>query len=299
MARRARNLAFAHGRGGAVVLVYHRIAEAESDPFRICVAPSRFAEHLDILRTLATTLPLSTLSQAGPLPPRSVALTFDDGYEDNLSVALPVLKQFEVPATVFAVTANLGSEFWWDRLSRLPPAPLEEYARRFLPSSAGGRDPRKLVHAHLRTLEEPARNEALRQLAVSVPAGAPTGRSLTEAELKELSASPLIEVGAHTHTHTDLGALNVDQQRREIEVNRDRLEAITGQRPSSFAYPFGRFANFTEETVRVVRELGFQSACTAEPGVVSRWTDRLELPRLWVDNCSGDLFRERLLRWLR
>jgi len=303
MARRARNLAFAHARGGAIILVYHRITDAEVDPFRICVSPGHFVEHLDVLRTVATTVPLSTLSRPGRLPPRCVALTFDDGYEDNLTAALPALERLEVPATVFAVTANQGSEFWWDRLSRVPPAAMEHWVQS-LQLTLGGRDlhrrdPRRVVHAHLRALDDPARNAALRQLGDAGPAGTPEGRSLTEAELRQLAASPLIEIGAHTHSHADLAALNPEQQRREIEVNGERLEAITGHRPSSFAYPFGRFANFTSETVRVLRELGFSAACTAEPGVVSRWTERLELPRLWVGDWTGDLFRKRLLQWLR
>jgi peptidoglycan/xylan/chitin deacetylase (PgdA/CDA1 family) len=299
MARRARNLAFARLRGGAVILVYHRIASSEVDPFRVCVSPGRFAEHLDVLRTTATVVPLSTLTRPGRLPPRCVALTFDDGYEDNLTAALPALERFEVPATVFAVTAYQGSEFWWDRLSRVPPSALVQYVQGSLEAAPGRRDPLRVVHAHLRALDEAARNEALLQLGGAGPASGPHGRSLSAAELKQLAESRLIEIGAHTHSHADLAALDAGRQRREIEENRERLEAVTGRRPSTFAYPFGRFANFTAETVGLLRELGFSAACTAEPGVVSGWTERFELPRLWVGDWTGDVFRERLLRWLR
>ena len=107
-----------------LVLVYHRVAKTHSDPWSLSVTPEHFAEHLEALRQHAVPLRLQQLSRAlakGTLPGRSVVVTFDDGYADNLHNAKPLLERYEVPATVFLPSGFIGSEneFWWDELDRL------------------------------------------------------------------------------------------------------------------------------------------------------------------------------------
>ena len=108
----------------AVILLYHRVAESNSDPQWLCVTPKHFAEHLEILRKHSYPMQLQQLVQAlrdGDLPNLAVILTFDDGYADNLYNAKPLLLRYELPATVFVTTGYLGDgrEFWWDELDRL------------------------------------------------------------------------------------------------------------------------------------------------------------------------------------
>jgi peptidoglycan/xylan/chitin deacetylase (PgdA/CDA1 family) len=121
---------------------------------------------------------------------------------------------------------------------------------------------------------------------------------MSEPELARMAESRLITIGGHTHTHADLGALGPPAQLREIRMNRTEIERITEARPESFAYPFGRFSNFSRVTVDLLREEGFGLACTAEPGVVRRSTHSLHLPRLWVQNWPGDEFERRVRRWM-
>lgn len=108
---------------GALILLYHRIATVEVDPWGLAVTPGHFAEHLEVLRHVAIPVRLDELCHTiagAPTPRLKVAVTFDDGYADNLHAALPILEHFDVPATFF-VTAGLverGGEFWWDRLER-------------------------------------------------------------------------------------------------------------------------------------------------------------------------------------
>lgn len=112
------------GRRG-VVLLYHRVAELERDPWELAVSPARFDAHVAMLRRRFHALPLAELAEAvrahRPLPRRAVAITFDDAYGDNARAALPVLERHRVPATLFAVSGMVGSarEFWWDELERL------------------------------------------------------------------------------------------------------------------------------------------------------------------------------------
>jgi len=112
------------GRPAGVVLLYHRVADLDSDPQRLAITPSRFAQHLELLTRCYRPLPLkelATRARAGTLPDRAVAVTFDDGYADLIENAKPLLDRFDVHATLFVTTSLLGStrEFWWDDLERL------------------------------------------------------------------------------------------------------------------------------------------------------------------------------------
>ena len=108
----------------ALVLLYHRVADLPSDPQLLCVTTQHFAEHLEVLRKRGHPMGLQQLVQAlraRNLPHRAVAITFDDGYADNLRNAKRLLEGHDIPATVFVTTGYVGHEreFWWDELDRL------------------------------------------------------------------------------------------------------------------------------------------------------------------------------------
>lgn len=114
-----------------LILGYHRVAQTTCDPLELCVSPDNFAEQLDVLRRRTDVIDLNSLERgfrSGKLPRRTVAITFDDGYQDILQTARPLLAKRDMPCTVFAVTGALGQEFWWDSLSRIiyTPATLPE-----------------------------------------------------------------------------------------------------------------------------------------------------------------------------
>ena len=120
-----------------LVLVYHRVVKVLSDPWSLAVTPEHFAEHLEASRQHAVPLRLQQLSRAlakGPiLSRRSVVVTFDDGYADNLYNAKPLLQRYDVPATIFLPSGFIGSEggCWWDELDRLllQPGRLPKHLR--------------------------------------------------------------------------------------------------------------------------------------------------------------------------
>jgi peptidoglycan/xylan/chitin deacetylase (PgdA/CDA1 family) len=108
----------------AAILLYHRVAEVETDPWQLCVTPQHFAEHLEVLRKHVNIVPLQELVASlknGKLPRRAVVITFDDGYADNLLNAKPILEKYDAPATIFIATGYLGHrrEYWWDELDKL------------------------------------------------------------------------------------------------------------------------------------------------------------------------------------
>lgn len=313
---------------GPIILLYHQVAELEHDRWSLAVSPRNFAEHLDVLarrrHPVALRRMTADLRQQG-LDCRQVAVTFDDGYLDNLTRAKPILERYGIPATVFVVSNAVGQdrEFWWDELDRLllgehelPLAltlRIEGWERRW--DLRGGQPetglfgrrtiPPGRLHRTLwrrfRTLPDAARWEALE--ALRAWAGLPrTGRDdrrvMTAAQLRDLADGSLIEIGAHTTTHSRLSALSAEEQYAEIQGSKARLEEIVGAPVTNFSYPFGGRFDVSAVTVDAVARAGFVSACTTRAGVLRRSTNPFRLPRLYVGDWPGDEFERRLAPWL-
>jgi peptidoglycan/xylan/chitin deacetylase (PgdA/CDA1 family) len=302
------------GGGAAVILTYHRVADAPDDSRGIAITPARFAEHVRALADryepmMAGEL-MRRLSEGERLPRRGLCLTLDDGYSDALSTALPVLSKHGVPATVFVCSGyvDVPREFWWDELERLimHPADLPRHIEltagdarcATAPPSEDGtgrpqsRPDRIAVLRYLTGLLEPlsseAREDALRQIREQTGqerlVRADT-RPLTASELVRLADSGLVEIGAHTVNHVRLGSRPLAEQRSEIEQSKRRLEEMTGSAVVSFSYPHGTAGSFTSATQRLVREAGFLGAVTTRLGTLLPWgsasrgSDRFALPR--------------------
>ena len=114
-----------HSRGRhALILLYHRVTHLPNDRWSIAVTPEHFDEHMALVRRRSNVVPLSGLDAALAAPnarTMTIAVTFDDGYADNLYEALPILQRHDVPATVFVASDPIvrAREFWWDDLERL------------------------------------------------------------------------------------------------------------------------------------------------------------------------------------
>jgi peptidoglycan/xylan/chitin deacetylase (PgdA/CDA1 family) len=124
-------------------------------------------------------------------------------------------------------------------------------------------------------------------------------RCLTEDELRELAEGELVEIGAHTLTHPVLADLAPDQQQHEIGGSKRRLEALTGKKISSFAYPYGKKNHYTQHTVATVQANGFACACSNFGGLVTRSSNRFTLPRFQPLDWDGDQFAEVVEGWYR
>lgn len=104
----------------ARILLYHRIAESQADPHLLCVSQKNFRDQIKYLKENYSVIPLVKMVQdirTNKVKNKSVAITFDDGYADNLHNAVPILKEFNVPATIFIVAGYIGSQelFYWDK----------------------------------------------------------------------------------------------------------------------------------------------------------------------------------------
>jgi peptidoglycan/xylan/chitin deacetylase (PgdA/CDA1 family) len=300
----------------AVILLYHRVADvpAGTDPHDLCVSPLRFAEQMEVLRRQFTVLPMSKLASeiaGGRMPYRSVAVTFDDGYADNLETAKPILERHDIPATVFATTGEVGrtEEFYWDECERLfqTVAPRGRRLRLGTPDvdrewtlGAPGSPARRRalleVCEVIRGLAPEERRCAVTRIRGWAGASAevrPTHRAMTDDELACLSSGGLIEVGAHTENHPALTELPWDQQLAEIANSKSRLEAVLGRAVEGFAYPYGLH---DARSVDAAQSAGFRWACTTEEHAARHASEPLRLPRFDLGNCDGDAFERTLWR---
>lgn len=307
-----------------LILMYHRIADEPVDHFEMAVSPKHFEEHLDVLRRLRRPLPLSEFVHqmiSGTLPSDAVALTFDDGYVDNLLIGKPLLAAADVAATVFFLTGYVDrpQELWWDELAQLillengsqtfeltvrqdsmrfdfgaePLAhedgatPAASLARRRAALSA-------LWH-ELRVLEDEERQSVmhkLRSILASRDHRAGLSRVMTGEELRAITSDGLVTIGAHTITHPVLMGLGAGVCRREITESKLACEVLLGKPVVAFAYPYGEFDRVSRE---MVKGAGFAFACSTQPAPVTAGSDLFALPRVRIPNVSGDTF-ERLLR---
>jgi peptidoglycan/xylan/chitin deacetylase (PgdA/CDA1 family) len=303
-------------RRAPVILMFHRIADPPCDPWALTVSPLRFEEQMRALR--AWSIPLSMTEfvrrlEDGTLPALAVAVTFDDGYVDNLRVAKPILEKVGVPATVFLTTGFLGQqkEFWWDELARLILV-RREAARGalviggrtvpvHLPAMPEGAKPRSTwrtwerprtareclyveLWKALQLLDHRARDLGMhdvRQLFGRDSASA-DDFPMTAEDVKRLIAGPGIEIGAHSKTHPPLSTLGLTERRSEIQESRTACEELTGTPIEGFAYPHG---DLDAVTMDLVRDSGFHWACSVRPAAVNRSRfDLFNLPRLQVQN---------------
>ena len=113
----------------------------------------------------------------------------------------------------------------------------------------------------------------------------------------ELASHDLAEIGCHSHTHPVLSALPPEAQDAEIRCNAAALTQITGRPPNAFSYPFGRPGDYGRPARRALLKSGFDIACCNQPAAVTRWHDRLELPRIYVHDVDASGLERALSRW--
>ena len=317
---------------GARILLYHRVSALQRDPQWLAVAPENFEQQLRLLARESNVVPLEQLRQlvlAGRIPRRTVAVTFDDGYADNLLEAAPLLMRSGLPATIFVSSdaGRAGRELYWDELERLllhgdvlparatlevagsvhqfdlgdgePPASRAWNATQ--PAATGRQRSYLGLCALLRSLDDPARQAALEALRVQL--GRPAGvrqenRMLDPDQLRRLAASAQIVIGAHAVTHPVLAQLSPGRQEEEIAGSRRELERLLGKPVTAFAYPYGGRGDFDATSRRLVREAGFTLACANISGVVRPGTDLFALPRVLVRDWPAAVFARQLAGWL-
>jgi len=285
-----------------LILRYHALTDGERDVSYaapdICLPARAFELQMAFVRKHYRVLTLdevaAALARGGELPPRSLAITFDDGYADNHRLARPILARLGLPATVYVATAAADGQdvFWVSAVralalaARAPELVVPGMAPITLPAS-GSRD--AAIKALTRALVElPAAGRTERMHAVATAAGIDlerllAGTMMTWAQVKDL-ASAGWTIGAHTVNHQNVAVVDPAVAETEIMRSRDAIADAAGTSVCHFCYPNtgGRHRYFSPQVVEILRRNGFRSATTSVPGALKPGADPFLLPRLGV-----------------
>jgi peptidoglycan/xylan/chitin deacetylase (PgdA/CDA1 family) len=244
---------------------------------------------LQALRRVATVVPLGdaldALAAGRALPPRAVALTFDDGYRDNLDLAVPLLEELGLPATFFLVPEVLDRSIvpWWERIARAFTRTTRaslSWDGRIWPIGHGEGAPWDPVAARLKELRQDERLSAVAEIVEQLDPE-------QESELSDLfldwdGARALARhaaVGAHSYDHAILANESAEAQRHNLQLARDVLEDELERSIELLAYPNGTAADFDGATIDAARAAGYQHAITTIPGWNASETGAFELRR--------------------
>jgi peptidoglycan/xylan/chitin deacetylase (PgdA/CDA1 family) len=291
---------------GLVILLFHGV-----------VGPSRHAvrnytqKHLGreffarLMTELARTGRAMSMEQViehheagADLPPRSFAVTFDDGFENNCSVAAPILADLSIPATFYVTSGFIehNGMSWIDRIeycieaAAMPGSlrlPWEDRPRRF--ADAAGK---------IAILDQ-LRDRVKRDASIDVDAlitdifaqcgveevhanDDPLDRKMSWRQVAELHAHPLFTVGGHSHTHRILSFLSPEELEREIATSLDLLRERAGIETRHYSYPEGLAHCYSPAVIDALQRRGIACCPTAERGVNRRADDLFRLKRNMV-----------------
>lgn len=277
------------------ILIYHRVLPGR-DPLRPGEPDvAHFRWQMELLAGVFNVLPLSeaiSRLESGTLPARAAAITFDDGYADNFTLALPVLREFRLPATVFVTTGFLnGGRMFNDTVIEsvrrlegdtvdLGAIEIEDFNGIWPLRDAAER--RALVR-HLLPIFKYAdpeyRGRMAARLETLLDARLSNDLMMTDEQVIELHRVG-IEIGAHTVTHPILRNVSAGQAREEMEESKRHLEALLDSPVSMFAYPNGRWGDdYDGFHVDLARAVGFRAAVSTDRGSAGPATDLYRLPR--------------------
>lgn len=278
--------------GLGAVLMLHHVRDNFGDEFspnaHLTVSPDHLENTLQFLRQQnvdiismdeAVTRIATEQKSANGKP--FVAITFDDGYRDNAEIAAPILRQYDVPYTIFVATGLIDgtADLWWDGLEAI----IRKQDRLLVKlsgvvedidcsnSDAKNRSYATLLEYLTTELSEKDQRRWVKELAILYKFDLETLRKnemLRWDELQQLAKDPLCTIGAHTIHHYALARLNDEQALSEVREGARILEAALGQKSKHFAYPYGYPAAAGKRDFELAAKLGFESAVTTRPGVL-------------------------------
>lgn len=286
-----RPLRVLHDRGQAslIVLAYHRImpvGDVDSYPLDlelISATPAEFAWQMNDLRRHMNPVSLGRVMEhldgKAALPPRAVAVTFDDGFNDTYRHAFPILRQHGIPATVFLTTGYIdsGEPFWFELaaylMMRIEPGAiaLEEHAFPFGPSPAERRESLRRLHEILKALPNHRRTAFIHDwtdhFAGQIDgSAADLSRPISWAQVGEMAAAG-VDFGSHTVTHPNLTQLSDKDLSWELAESKRILERHLGREAVMLAYPIGTRSAYDARVIQAAEREGFRLAVSYVPGV--------------------------------
>jgi len=292
-----------HYQGVASVVMYHRLTKERlksssfSPNFFLSVHVEEFEKQLAYYAENFECLSIDDFYQAfiaDSLPSRTLVITFDDGYLDNLTLALPLFEKYKIPASIFVSSAQFeGKNFaWWYSLETLIKTRDKiaiNIAGENLHFEAGSLVEKNNVYEKLNMLikriSPSDRIHLINQLNELVTYDEHSEvQKLTLLDLKALAASPYVTIGAHTVHHHNLSLCQVDVAKQEMLQSKQFLEQQIGKAVDFISYPYGESCHASEREYRLASELGFKAAFTTKISHI-RKNDKnhlFDLPRIGI-----------------
>ena len=278
-------------KGKGAILNYHRVlpsSKIDNSLVNISVSTDNFINQLNYLKKNFNIISLDELllhlkSKSNEF---KVAITFDDGYRDNLNYAYPILEKFNVPATIYIITKFINNKFipWWLKLDF------------FIKNQKKNASTKKKLfnfYKHKLLLSD--------QLTVDKNVLSILGKNnklkynnifLDQKEIQYLSKQKLITIGSHSHSHHNFSQLTEEQTLSEFKTSKSILEKIIKKRILHFSYPYGGYQNINFKFKKLLKNLGYLSAVTTIRKKLYQ-SDQFELPRVFINN-DNHLFRLKL-----
>jgi len=231
------------------------------------------------------------LREGRHLNKKVAVVTFDDGYKDNYNNAFPILKKYEVPATVFLVTGHIGSEnlFWYDKVryliwnTKLKKIKVNGFGDFLLESKSDKLNSSFMIVEKLKKIPNEKKNHLIEKLVnvfdVDIPRGLGKDVILSWDEVKEMSESG-IDFGAHTVTHPILTRIPLDQAKFEISQSKKDIEKRLNKPVDTFCYPNGTSSDFNKNIIDLLKAIGFTCAVTTNPATRPSKMNLYKLGRL-------------------
>lgn len=289
------------------ILAYHRVLppadtdDFDFDPELISASVQGFRRQMQLLSRRFQPVPLmqavEALIGARQLPPNAVAVTFDDGYDDNYLHAFPVLRELHIPATFFVSTDHIDTGLpyafdWFVHMILCTPARELSIPEVGLVHPLPEGRPARLQLAwdaldRLKSLSDAALTSVLARLQQdwNMPARSHPGcHPMTWDQLREIHAAGF-EIGSHGVHHRMLAKLGPPEQDAELRESRAAIARELGTPAVSIAYPVGANDSFDDRVIQATRDAGYQAACTYISGTngTRARSDRYALRRLPVE----------------
>jgi len=293
------------------ILIFHRVLPAMDPLFPGEQYVNRFDETLRWIGRWFRVLPLDgaiARLAGGTLPSRSAAITFDDGYADNATHALPLLQRHGMTATFFIATSFLnGGRMWNDsiiesvRLCEKGSLDLRDAGLGVHPLGSIAQRQATIASliGHIKYLDTQARLDAVARLEHQAEVQLPTDLMMSDLQVRQLRDAGM-QIGAHTCSHPILARLPDEAAWQEIADGKAALESIVAAPVTMFAYPNGKpNTDYLAAHVRMVKEAGFTAAVSTASGVSTSASDAYQLPRFTPWNRSRTRFGLSLVANLR
>ena len=274
----------------ATVLMFHRVQLGKKTDFDQYTSAEEFRQKMSLLKKYFNVISLPALIsslKANELPPLSVVVTIDDGYEDGYSIITPILDEFDIKGAFFIASEGLDKGgLWNDRISEaiiktdineislfnnssiLKFSTLEQKLASW-----------RIIHNKCKFLTLEDRDNILDDLEAKLISDSRMDKFLSKDQLYEMHNAGMT-IGAHTHKHPILAIESDDSAYQEIKKSKEILEEIINSKVKYFAYPNGKFGRDFENKHKVmVKELGFEAAFATDVGIVNNGSDLMSIPR--------------------